>query len=74
MARNYVKEYANYQGKKDQIRRRSNRNKSRRAMVKTGSVSKGDGMDVHHRDGNPKNRGRRNLSVMSKNRNRSRKV
>jgi len=33
--------------------------------------SKGDGKDVHHRDGNPKNRSSKNLSVKSKARNRS---
>mgnify|MGYP003680074668 FL=1 len=43
-------------------------------MVKAGAVSKGDGKDVHHVDHNTKNTNRNNLRVMSKSRNRSRKV
>ena len=74
MARNYIKEYANYHAKGKQVRRRSDRNKTRRLMAQSGRVSKGDGMDVHHRDGNPRNRSIGNLSVMPKSRNRSRKV
>tara|TARA_Y100000310_G_scaffold273798_1_gene289493 strand:+ start:681 stop:905 length:225 start_codon:yes stop_codon:yes gene_type:complete len=74
MARNYIKEYANYHAKGKQVSRRSDRNKTRRLLSKTGRVSKGDGMDIHHRDGNPRNRSMSNLSVISKSRNRSRKV
>lgn len=74
MARNYIKEYANYHSKGKQVSRRSDRNKTRRLLSKTGRVSKGDGMDIHHRDGNPQNRSMGNLSVMPKSRNRSRKV
>ena len=74
MARNYIKEYANYHAKGKQVRRRSDRNKTRRLLSNTGRVSKGDGMDIHHRDNNPRNRSMSNLSVMSKSRNRSRKV
>ena len=55
--RNYKKEYANYQGKPEQIERRSSRNKARRAM--------GDkavkGMDVGHKDNNPLNNDPSNL-------------
>tara|TARA_R110000824_G_scaffold336091_1_gene522640 strand:- start:372 stop:593 length:222 start_codon:yes stop_codon:yes gene_type:complete len=72
--RNYVKEYANYHSKGKQVKRRSNRNKTRRDMINAGRVRKGDGKDVHHNDGNPQNRNRSNLTVMSKSRNRSRKV
>ena len=61
MSRNYVKEYANYQGKRDQIGRRSNRNKSRREAVASGIISKKDSRDIHHKDGNPANKGTRNL-------------
>jgi hypothetical protein len=49
------------------------RNAARRKMVKNGSVRKGDGRDVDHRDGNPKNNSHRNLIVMSMSRNRSKK-
>jgi|TARA_R100000306_G_C4250144_1_gene80039 hypothetical protein len=43
-------------------------------MVAAGRAQKGDGKDVHHKDHNPKNRSKRNLMVMSKSLNRSRKV
>ena len=69
MSRNYKKEYANYQGSAEQIKRRSNRNKARRIMSKKGKVKKGDGKDVHHTTGNPMNN--KKLSVKSKSKNRS---
>ena len=69
MGRNYKKEYANYQGSPEQIKRRSNRNKARRIMAKRGKVTKGDGKDVHHTTGNPMNN--KKLSVKSKSKNRS---
>lgn len=48
MPRNYKKEYKNYQGKPEQIKRRAQRNTARRRAEKAGKVSKGDGKDVHH--------------------------
>ena len=55
--RDYAKEYANYQGKPEQIARRSSRNQARRIM--------GDkavkGMDVGHKDNNPMNNDPSNL-------------
>jgi hypothetical protein len=69
--RNYRKEYDNYQGKKKQKKRRAARNSSRAAMKKRGRVRKGDGKDVHHKDGNPKNKKASNLKVTSKSKNRS---
>jgi hypothetical protein len=71
MARNYKKEYENYQGKPEQIKRRSSRNKARRLLQKEGKVHKGDGKDVDHKSGNPKNNKRSNLQVKSKTSNRS---
>jgi len=68
--RNYRKEYDNYQGLSEQIKRRSSRNKARRKMVKSGKAKKGDGKDVHHKDGNPKNNARKNLTIMGKSSNR----
>lgn len=70
--RNYRKEYDNYQGKPEQVARRSARNKARRKMAKAGKVRKGDGRDVDHRDRNPKNNRQSNLRVQSKSKNRSR--
>ena len=69
--RNYKKEYENYQGKEKQKENRAARNSSRAAMKKKGKVSKGDGKDVHHKDGNPKNKKASNLKVTSKTKNRS---
>ena len=39
--------------------------------IRAGAVKKGDGKDVDHRDGNPKNNSRGNLRVRSKSANRS---
>lgn len=71
MARDYKREYALYHGKPEQIKRRAQRNASRRALAKAGLVHKGDGMDVHHKDNNPAHQGRRNLQVLDKHKNRS---
>ena len=69
--RNYRKEYKNYQSKEKQKKNRAARNASRAAMQKKGKVYKGDGKDVHHKDGNPKNRKSSNLKVTSRAKNRS---
>jgi len=69
--RNYKLEYANYQGKPEQIAKRSSRNKARRKLEAQGRVSKGDGKDVDHRDRNPLNNGNGNLRVKKKEHNRS---
>jgi len=69
--RNYRKEYDNYHSKPKQKKRRAGRNAARRKMSAAGKVKKGDGKDVHHKDRNPKNNKRKNLSVLSKSKNRS---
>lgn len=73
MARDYDKEYRTYQGTPEQIANRSSRNKARRKLEKQGRVRKGDGKDVDHSDGNPKNNSVGNLRVTSKSYNRSKK-
>ena len=40
-------------------------------MQKLGKVKKGDGNDVDHKDGNPKNNSRSNLRVRDKSSNRA---
>lgn len=70
-ARNYKREYAEYQGTPTQIKRRAGRNKARRLMIKAGRVKKGDGMDVDHRDHNTSNNRPSNLRIMTKSKNRS---
>jgi hypothetical protein len=67
--RNYKKEYREYQGKPEQIKRRAKRNAARAMLHHLGVVRKGDGKDVHHKKGLVNVRG--NLRVMSKHRNRS---
>ena len=71
MARDYAKEYKNYHSRPEQIKKRSSRNKARRLAVKMGKAKKGDGKDIHHRDGNPLNNKNGNLRSMSKSKNRS---
>ena len=73
MARDYKKEYETYHSKPAQKKRRAGRNRARRIMTMLKRVSKGDGKDVHHKDGNPKNNSKKNLRVESKKTNRSRK-
>jgi hypothetical protein len=70
MPRNYRDEYDNYQSRSGQIKRRSSRNKARRKMVKSGRARKGDGRDVHHKDGNALNNSGQNLTILGKSTNR----
>ena len=53
------------------VKKRAKRNQARRVALKAGLVKKGDGKDVHHRDGNAMNNKRGNLSVKSAKSNRS---
>lgn len=46
--RDYAKEYREYQGTEAQKKNRAQRNKARRAAMRAGKVSKGDGKDVAH--------------------------
>ena len=73
MARNYAKEYANYQGQPEQIQKRDARNAARRELAKAGVVRKGDGMDVDHKTPIAKGGGnaRSNLRAVPKSANRS---
>ena len=69
MARDYRKEYDNYQGKQAQIDNRNSRNKALRAKTKPlGYKPKGD---VDHKNGNPKDNRLSNLRVRSESANRS---
>ncbi len=69
--RNYKNEYENYQGSPEQIKRRSMRNQARAKLMAAGKVKKGDGKDVAHANGNPKDNSMHNLKVQSKSANRS---
>jgi hypothetical protein len=46
--RPYKKEYEQYQGKPEQIKKRAERNSARATLMKKGVVHKGDGKDVDH--------------------------
>mgnify|MGYP003635676062 FL=1 len=70
--RDYKKEYANYQGKPEQIARRSSRNKARLKIKKTVGAVAIKGKDIDHKDRNPNNNSRSNLRISSVKRNRSR--
>jgi len=70
--RDYKKEYREYHGKPEQIKRRDARNKARRMMEKEGRGRKGDGREGDHKV--PLSKGgsnsRRNLRVVSRRTNR----
>ena len=67
--RNYQREYAIEP--KSRRKERANRNLARRIMMRKGKVKKGDGKDVNHRNGNPRDNSTKNLSVTTKRANRS---
>lgn len=71
--RNYRKEYDEYQGKPEQIKRRAQRNAARRAAEKKGLVKKGDGKEVDHLGFNRKGKlNNKRVKVVSKAKNRKR--
>ena len=60
-----------YNSSPEQKKRRAERNASRAKMEKAGKVRKGDGKDVDHRNHNTGDHSAKNLSVMSKSKNRA---
>lgn len=48
MARDYKKEYQDFHGKPEQIKRRAQRNAARAKAAKEGKVKRGDGKEVDH--------------------------
>ena len=69
--RNYKREYASYQGKPENIKKRTARDAARRTMQKNGVVKKGSGKDVHHVNANPYDNRPHNLRVVNRSANRS---
>ena len=69
--RNYSSEYKRYQKQSTQKKNRASRNAARNILLKQGKVKKGDGKDVSHRNGNPRDNRTSNLAVKSKTANRS---
>ncbi len=75
-SKNYVRDYSKngegkYQGSSKQKKNRAGRNKVRRQMEREGKVSKGDGKDIHHRNGNPLDNSSGNTVVTTPSANRS---
>ena len=66
--RNYKKEYENYHSSKEQKKRRAGRNKARRSLKDNKGIV---GKDVHHKDNNPLNNDKSNLSVVTQKYNRT---
>ena len=69
--RNYAKERANYHSRPEQMERNAARKRARRALEKEGKVKPFDKKDVHHKDNNPLNNDKGNLSVVSQKYNRT---
>jgi len=64
-ARDYAKEYRDYQGTPLQIKHRASRNKARRLMIKAHGKAAVAGKDIDHHDGNPMNEKKSNLRITS---------
>ena len=60
-----------YNSSEEQKKRRAERNASRRKMEAAGKVRKGDGKDVDHKNHDTSDKSAKNLSVMSKSKNRA---
>ena len=71
MPRDYKREYELFHGRPEEIKRRAGRNAARRKAVKAGKAAKGDGKDVHHKNGNTLDNSSRNVSVISRKKNRA---
>lgn len=60
-----------YSSTDEQKKNRAARGRARYALMKDGKVREGDGKDVDHQDGNPRNNSKKNLKVMSRSKNRA---
>jgi hypothetical protein len=69
--RDYRSEYRNYQGTPEQKKNRASRNAARAKMIQAGKARVGDGKDVSHSNGSPKDNRMSNLKMESKAKNRS---
>lgn len=72
MARDYRKEYDDYHGTPEQVKRRAARNRARKLMERVKGKRALRGKDVDHKDFNPENSSKSNLRVIDSIRNRSR--
>lgn len=60
-----------YNSKPSSKKDRASRNAARAAAVKAGKARKGDGKDVDHQNGDPRDNSKKNLKVMSASKNRA---
>lgn len=63
-------DYQKYHASPRMVKERALRNKNRREAERAGKVRKGDGKEIDHKDGNPRNNGAGNLRVVSRHTNR----
>tara|TARA_R100001510_G_C7625472_1_gene185437 strand:+ start:620 stop:826 length:207 start_codon:yes stop_codon:yes gene_type:complete len=61
-----MSEYQKYHSSTRMKQERALRNKNRREAIRSGRVHKGDGKEIDHKDGNPRNNGKKNLSIISR--------
>jgi hypothetical protein len=73
MPRDYKAEYAKFHSSTASKKDRASRNKVRRAAERDGLVRKGDGKDIDHKNGNPRDNRRSNLRVTSRSANRAKR-
>ena len=66
-------EYKKYGSTKKAKKDRAARNKARRQALREGKVHRGDSLEVHHIDSDPRHGAKSNLRVVSRKFNRSRK-
>ena len=72
MPRDYKRERAlQLKSPKSNLAANASRKAARRILEKTGKVKKGDGKDVDHKNGNPRDNSKNNLRVTTKKANRS---
>ena len=69
--RDYKQEYKTSQSSSKAKKDRASRNAARSTAVKAGKVSKGDGKDIDHKNGNPRDNKKSNLVAKPKSTNRS---
>lgn len=68
--RNYKKERENYHSRPEQMLRNAARKRARRFLEREGKAQTHDGKDVHHKDNNPLNNDKNNLSLVTQHYNR----